>query len=144
MTEKTMPIQDPWFTHIRKGAKTVEGRLAGGFFGNLKKGDIVTVIGPKRQTVMVEIIDTIKYKTFAEMLETEGLDKVLPGINTIDEGVAVYRQWYSEDREKQRGVAAIRIKIISDTDRSTDDQDAGYYRKYLKYKAKYLALRSSV
>jgi ASC-1-like (ASCH) protein len=31
---------------------------------------------------------------------------------TIDDGIAIYRQFYSEEKEREYGVLAIKIKII--------------------------------
>lgn len=133
--KKTLHIQDPWYTYIINGRKIVEGRLNKGFMKTIEKGDNITIFGPNKQQVDVLITNIIIYKTFAEMLETEGLDKVLPGKVTIDDGVEVYRQWYSEEKEQEFGIRAIKLELF---------QDAGYYKKYLKYKQKYLSLKNSL
>ena len=46
------------------------------------------------------------------MLQTEGLDKALPGIDDMDKGVQVYRQFYTEEEEKESGVFAIQIQVV--------------------------------
>jgi hypothetical protein len=43
------------------------------------------------------------------MLKVEGLAKVLPGVESIEEGVQVYRNFYSEEKERMNGVVAIRV-----------------------------------
>lgn len=43
------------------------------------------------------------------MLEVEGLAKVLPGVETIEEGVQIYRKFYSEEKERSNGVLAIQV-----------------------------------
>ncbi|XP_050255768.1 uncharacterized protein LOC126701599 isoform X7 [Quercus robur] len=43
------------------------------------------------------------------MLGAESLAKVLPGVETIEEGIQIYRNFYTEEREKTNGVLAIRI-----------------------------------
>lgn len=47
------------------------------------------------------------------MLENEGLDQALPGINTIQEGVEIYNnlEGYKEKIAKY-GIYAIKIKLI--------------------------------
>ncbi|MQL86960.1 hypothetical protein Taro_019490, partial [Colocasia esculenta] len=50
-----------------------------------------------------------KYPSFLEMLKAESLTKVLPGVKTIEEGVQVYRNFYTEEKEKKSGVLAISV-----------------------------------
>ena len=46
------------------------------------------------------------------MIKKETLKRTLPGVPTIDCGVEVYRQYYSEELEKKFGVLAIELKRI--------------------------------
>jgi len=46
------------------------------------------------------------------MLKKEGIENVLPGVKNIEEGVQIYRQFYSEEREKKYGVVAIEVEPI--------------------------------
>jgi len=39
------------------------------------------------------------------------LEKVLPGVLNFEEGVSIYRKWYSEDKEKELGVIGIFIEV---------------------------------
>lgn len=107
-----MNVQDPWFTFIKDGKKTVEGRLNKGKFAELKINDIVTWINGNREC-KTKIRHINKYNSFKEMLEKEGLDKVLPSIESINDGVQVYRKFYTEEDEKTYGVLAIRL-LLSD------------------------------
>ncbi|MCO5601858.1 hypothetical protein L7F22_055983 [Adiantum nelumboides] len=52
--------------------------------------------------------------SFYEMLEVEGMDRVLPGVTSIEEGVAIYRSFYSKEKEFSRGVLAIYVKRIDE------------------------------
>ena len=113
-------VSEPWYSLLKSGKKTVEGRLNKGIFEKLEVGDIVVWFTMDKETrekieFSSEIVDKIKYNTFEKMLETEGLENVLPnhnGIKTIEDGVNVYRRWYSEDMEKKFGVIAIKIKLL--------------------------------
>lgn len=104
-------VQEPWFSYIKKGFKTVEGHLNKGDFSNMKKGDIVTFTN-KGKTVDTLVTDVVHYETFKEMLEEEGLDATLPGKERLDDGIEVYRAFFSEEKEKEHGVLAIKIKPI--------------------------------
>jgi hypothetical protein len=43
------------------------------------------------------------------MLQAEIISNVLPDISSIEEGVKVYRKFYTEEREKSYGVLAISV-----------------------------------
>jgi ASC-1-like (ASCH) protein len=42
----------------------------------------------------------------------EVLRTTLPNIKTIDDVIAIYRQFYSEEKDREYGVLAIKIKLI--------------------------------
>ena len=107
----TVTVKEPWFSFIKQGEKKIEGRLNRGLFRKINKGDIVVWIN-RDQKVKVRITDKKVYKSFREMIEKEGLDKVLPSIKTIDDGVNVYRQYFSEMDEMSNGVVAIIMDVI--------------------------------
>jgi ASC-1-like (ASCH) protein len=101
----TITIKQPWFDLIKNGRKTVEGRLNSGLFSKLRIGDKIKWIH-KKLIHETTIIFLHKYKSFKDMLEAETMEKTLPTINDISKGVAIYRQYYSEDKEK-KGVIAL-------------------------------------
>uniref|UniRef100_A0A0E0BHL0 ASCH domain-containing protein n=1 Tax=Oryza glumipatula TaxID=40148 RepID=A0A0E0BHL0_9ORYZ len=45
----------------------------------------------------------------AEMLQAEMISEVLPGISSIEQGVGVYRKFYTEEKESLYGVLAISV-----------------------------------
>ncbi|XP_043696707.1 uncharacterized protein LOC122647343 [Telopea speciosissima] len=57
--------------------------------------------------LLLEVKDVRRYDSFSEMLELESLPKVLPGVNSIEEGVQIYRKFYTEEKAKSNGVLAI-------------------------------------
>ena len=110
-------VGEPWFTLIKQGKKTSEGRLDKGDFSKFAEGDIVIWENGTRK-VKTKIVKVIRYKTLYQMIKEERLKNVLPesGIKTIQEGVdKVYRYPpvnYTEEKEKKYGVLAIRIKVV--------------------------------
>ena len=104
-------VQNPWFTLIKQGRKTIEGRLNKGQFAQLKVGQIV-MWENAGQTVKTKLVRIEKYDTFSDMLANEGLRHVLPDITTIKDGVDVYRQFYTESKESEHGVLAIQVEIM--------------------------------
>jgi ASC-1-like (ASCH) protein len=109
-------ISEPWFSLIKVGLKTVEGRLNKGDFMSLNKGDILNItnneLGFMRE-YKIKITSITKYKSFSEYLEKEKLEKCLPGIDTIEDGVKVYYKYYSKVDEEKYNITAIRFRIIN-------------------------------
>ncbi|KAJ9189014.1 hypothetical protein P3X46_000357 [Hevea brasiliensis] len=96
-------VQEPFFTQLRDGLKTVEGRCAVGDYNQIESGALILF----NKCLVLQVQDIHRYASFAEMLEAESLEKVLPGVKTIDEGVKVYRKFYTEAKERANGVLAI-------------------------------------
>jgi ASC-1-like (ASCH) protein len=112
-------VQEPWFSLIQNGVKLVEGRPNKGDFAKFKKYDVVqwtNSINGKTRQCYTTVTDIKHYKTFQELLQKEGLHKVLPspgtGIKNVDDGVKIYRQWYSPEVETEFGVIAIHLRVI--------------------------------
>lgn len=110
-------LDDTWFDFIRNGEKIAEGRLDKSWVKNLNPYDMIEftrVSNNAKDISKINVIVTkvVRYKSFSDLFDDVGLDKVLPGKNTYDEGIAVYRQWYSEEKEKELGVVGIFFKII--------------------------------
>lgn len=98
----------PWYEHIRDGRKTVEGRLCKGLFADLRSGDKLKILDKSGGYICARVLAVRRYKTFEEYLSHEGLRATLPGVRTISDGVAVYRRFYSPEREF--GVCAIQLQ----------------------------------
>ncbi|KAL2529991.1 RNA-binding ASCH domain protein [Forsythia ovata] len=99
-------VQEPFFSQLSDGLKTIEGRCAVGHYNRIKSGDILLL----NKCMMLQVQDIHQYASFHEMLEAESLAKVLPGVENIEEGVQIYRNFYSEEKERLNGVLAICIE----------------------------------
>lgn len=111
-------LREPWFSLVKSGKKTCEGRLNKGEFAALKLGEKITFYKDKNiccsdsNEFSVVVTGLFSYPSFEVMLESEGLSTVLPPIKTIKEGVEVYRQFYSEEDEAKYGVLAICVRVV--------------------------------
>ena len=94
----------------RKGEKTVVARLQSPYFENMKPGDHITLKSKEGDSVVKTIVSKHKYDSFKEMFEKEGLENVFPGSPSLDAAIKHYRDFYSEEQEKERGVIALRLK----------------------------------
>lgn len=52
------------------------------------------------------------YSSFREMLEQKGLERVLPDIKTIKDGVNVYYKFYTIEQEEKYWIVALSISLL--------------------------------
>ena len=100
-------MQEPYKSQILSGQKTVEGRLNKGKFWALKIGDYLQF---EESWEKLKVVNLTSYTSFQSMLENEGLKHVLPDIKTIEQGIAVYRKFYTPEQEMEFWVLAIEMK----------------------------------
>lgn len=108
-------VQEPWFFFISQGIKTVEGRLDKGRFASMCKGDIIVFENNSfgyHRSFIVEITSVRRYVSFRAYLTREGLQKCLPSVEKIEDGIKVYRQFYTKTDESKHGVVAIGMKVL--------------------------------
>lgn len=118
MTEYKKHLSEPWFSLIQLGIKKCEGRLNKGDFAQMKKGDTIIFenndFGFIRE-YRVKVTSVHYYQSFEQYLTIETLNKCLPGIDSMEKGVSIYRKYYSkEDEDKIKDkykIVAIRIKV---------------------------------
>jgi ASC-1-like (ASCH) protein len=106
-------VSEPWFTLIKEGRKTVEGRLNKGEFAQMRAGD--TIIWTNNDDSFKTKIKSIqKYNTFYEYLEGEGIKSALPvdEVQTVKDGVDVYYKYYTREEEEKYGVLAVRLELL--------------------------------
>lgn len=107
--EFELHVQEPFFSQLRAGLKTVEGRCATGDYNRITPGSLLLF----NKCLILEVQDVRWYSTFSEMLQVGTLAKVLPGVQTIEEGVKIYRKFYSEEKEKSNGALAISVSKVA-------------------------------
>jgi ASC-1-like (ASCH) protein len=109
MANISINIQEPYYSLILQGKKTVEGRLNKDKFATIRVGDILELEPEKIKFVIDE---KNVYKNFRAMLKKEGIANVVPDKNSIGEAVAVYYKFYTKEQEREFGVVAIKIHKI--------------------------------
>jgi ASC-1-like (ASCH) protein len=115
MTTYTKHLSEPWFSLIKIGAKRCEGRLNKGDFSEMKKGDFIIFENNDfdfPRSYRCKITSIHNYISFENYLESESLEKCLPGIDTIEEGVSIYYKYYKKEDENQYKIRAIRLKVV--------------------------------
>ena len=94
----------------KAGEKSVVARLQAPYFDEMNEGDKIILKSKEGDSVEKKLVSKHKYGSFKEMFEKEGLENVFPGSSGIDAAIEHYRQFYSEEKEKERGVIALRFE----------------------------------
>ncbi|CAL0322097.1 unnamed protein product [Lupinus luteus] len=102
-------VQEPFFSQLKDGLKTIEGRCATSKYTRIELGDLILI----NKSVVFEVQGIRRYPTFSDMLKAESLEKVLPGVESVEEGLEVYRRFYTEDKELANGVLAIIVSKVA-------------------------------
>lgn len=104
---------EPYFTFVKNGQKTIEGRIKKGWYQFVRSGDHIIVYN-EEETDSVEVLvrGVRTYSSIKEMLEKEQIKKLLPNVETTEEGIAVYKRFYTEKQQKEFGVVAIEVERI--------------------------------
>ncbi|XP_023640718.1 uncharacterized protein LOC17887831 isoform X2 [Capsella rubella] len=89
-------VQEPLFSHMKDGIKTVESRCFEAEYDRLRR----------RGSMVMEVH---QYPSFYELLKAESLEKVFPGTKTVEEGMQMFRKLYDMDQENLNGVVAIHL-----------------------------------
>ena len=101
-------LHEKMYELIKEKKKTVEGRVNDDKTAVIPIKDIIIW----NETLKAEVVDIKKYQTFKEMLEKEGVENVLPGLKTIDEGVEVYYMIPGYKEKEKNGVLAFHLTVI--------------------------------
>lgn len=120
--KRVLEVGEPWFSHIRSGVKTVEGRKANKSWLPLaEEPGPVEVREPRSgATFCAHVTGGARYPTVRAFLETEGLGCVLPGIGSLAEGEAVYAappMCWTPAEVARDGVLAIWLDARTDEER---------------------------
>ena len=99
-------VQEPYFSFLKNGQKTIEGRLGKKKWLQLKKDENLIV----NKSLKLKIISITKYKSFEEMLIFEGIKNAIPDKKNLKDAVNVYRKFYSIEDEKKYGVVAVKVR----------------------------------
>ena len=108
----TLDCQEPWYSHIKANRKCVEGRC-GKRYKLLNANDVIKLEnGDHSDFLLLRVKHIAVYSTFRAMIEAESLADILPGVESVDVGVSIYRQFYPEKAEREHGVVGIHFEII--------------------------------
>ena len=99
---------DPWFTYIRQGTKPVEGRKATHTYKKIGVDDFIN-FSNGTDSFKALVTEIREYDSLEDYLKDVSLEKALPGVKTLQEGLDIYYQWSSEEKIRQYGFLGIFI-----------------------------------
>lgn len=109
-------LSEPWFSLMAVGCKTIEGRLNSGDWSSMEDGSLIDWYnddyGLQREFRSVILSKSI-YKNFTNYLITEGLNKTLPTIEYLEDGLKIYYSFYKQKDEEKYGIVALELKVVS-------------------------------
>ena len=104
-------IEPIWFLYIQSGQKKFEGRLKKKEFAQCQVGDIfVWTCGINKSKTRV--VSLQEFNSWYSYLNTLGIENCLPGVETIEQGIKVYTQWYPEYPDVP--IVAIGVEVIKE------------------------------
>lgn len=103
-------LSEPWFSLIKFKIKQVEGRLnKPGDFRDMKVGDEIEFTNIDfgfQRSYIVKIKSISYYPSFKKYLKDEGIERCLPTVDDIEDGVDVYYKYYTPADEANYGIKA--------------------------------------
>ena len=97
-------IQEPWFTHLLDGEKTIEARPEK-LTSNIKAGDVLCMNG----IVLYKVAHVKVYESLNHLLGAEGVGAVFPGVSSIREACIEYQRIFAVNANEP--VAAIHMHM---------------------------------
>lgn len=108
----TIPLKIQYLNQIISGRKTVEGRIDTGMMKGVKEGDTVSFFSGNTR-VSCRVTKVNKYRSFSEMLQSEGVSKCLADVTDLNAGIRVYHSIPKyQERAAQFGVLAWQLEVI--------------------------------
>lgn len=104
-------IRDPYFTQIEEGIKTSEGRIAKNWLRTIPIGSTLNFKQGKSDREVATLVRSLHiYSDFRSMLEEEGVESMLPGCESVSDGVAIYEGLPRfKEQAAKFGVIAVRF-----------------------------------
>jgi ASC-1-like (ASCH) protein len=115
---KSMEVSPPWAGFIFSGIKKKEVRKGGGTWKDVKEGDCLLINErDHEEKLLFKVVSVARYSSLEACLFEEGVENLLPGKKTLQEGIDVYLGFDNPSGIEQRkadfakyGAIAIELK----------------------------------
>jgi ASC-1-like (ASCH) protein len=108
-----LSLNSPWFDHVKSGRKLYEGRRRTETVKKWQIGDRLQISHhtDPYEPKLPKIIKSLQmFATFEDALKTLGLERVLPDVRTIEEGIEIYKRFVSIPTQLKDGVCMIELQ----------------------------------
>ena len=108
-----MNLNSPWYEHVVAGRKRYEGRRRTEKTDAIQVGDVITfshATDSARPPCTRTVIALHAFDTFRDALDALPLEDVLPGVTSVDMGVAVYARFVSLPTQIRDGVVMLELR----------------------------------
>ena len=85
-----MDVQDPWYSEIAAGRKTVEGRTGPPGKFDARLGKVISISCADGRAVSARVMNVRHYLTLAEYLKAETWGRVAPHTGSAENAAAAY------------------------------------------------------
>jgi len=116
--EFIIDISEPWFTKIKNGEKTIEGKKASPQWIKIKVDDIIIFRNSYQPTFKAKVMKINHYKgpnALQKYFEAEGFARTTPGKDTFEQASQVYLtkpvNWTHEEIDLN-GMLAFHIELL--------------------------------
>ncbi len=110
MAKHKIHCQEPWFSLLKSGKKPVEGRKNSSFYQKIRVGDEIEFFLDNHSFV-ASVTGINIYASVEEYLTTETIERALPGVATMAEGLRVYYAWNTPEEIRRYGFLGIQIEV---------------------------------
>jgi ASC-1-like (ASCH) protein len=108
-TTHTISVNSPWFEYLKAGTKTFEGRR---YSVRYTVGDKLLVrhhTDTTQEPFVLTITSVNKFPSFEDALRVLPLCRVLPGVETVEDGIEVYKKFVSLKTQATDGIVMLGV-----------------------------------
>lgn len=114
-----LTMQEPWFSAIKSGKKTVEPRVGSVELYKANVGKEIRISLPGKEKIMAKIVSADHYPDLESFVKKVPLKDHAPHLKTAEEALAAYRAIKNSKGEgvfdpakvKEKGIVAVEVKI---------------------------------
>ena len=107
-----MSLQPKYFDFIKDGTKRIELRLYDEKRRSIQLGDIIEFAKSDDEKFKAEVIDLLRYNSFADLFEDFDISILADSSMTKQELLEALGEFYTEEKQAEFGVIGIRIELV--------------------------------
>lgn len=107
-TMRSMRVKDKFLKFIEVGKKDLEVRVGYSSLNSIRVGELIN-FNNRNRSVIATVVDVRKYNAFAEMLDKEDPERIIPG-ESKESLLNILRDIYPKDKEKL-GVIVLQVDV---------------------------------